>query len=438
MEPDDERENNPLDSLDGDLEVIEVPIKSDPASKNDTVSRPQPTQNKKSSPEDKLWTKDFLIITLVNFLLFCGFQFFPSSLPLYVKDLGASDMVLGWITGITTIAAILIRPFSGVIVDRFGRKGIFLFSLLIMIGVSFSLAFFPVVGIILLIRFVHGIGWGLATTATSTIASDVIPRKRFGEGMGYFSLSASLAMAIAPGIGISLFHSMGMTSISYLATGVLVGAFVLALFVQSKPLAQPPDEDKKRHRLHEGIFEKNAIFPAIIVAFVTASYGSVVTFVAIFAEAQGVEGIGLFFTVYAVVLLIARPILGRIVDQRGARSVVLPGVIALALALALLSFADSLVFFLACAAILGFGFGASQSGLQTMAIGRAPAHRRGAANATFFIGFDVGLGIGSITSGLMVGLTGYAGMYLLYALLPLIAAAIFIVASRKSESSVKE
>lgn len=408
-----------VENSDG-LDVIEIPIETASQRKEGLQDNQTEVDSKAAT---KLWTKDFLVITLINFMLFCGFQFFPSSLPLFIKELGAPDSVIGWVTGLTTISALIIRPFGGMILDRFGRKGIFLLSLLIMIGVSFSYAFFPIVGVILLIRFIHGVGWGLATTATSTIATDVIPRKRFGEGMGYFSLSASLAMAIAPGVAIMLFHSAGMTSISFLATGVLICALLLAIIMKYQPVAKPEnDSSKKRFQL----FEKSAAFPSAVVFFVTASYGAIVTFVAVYASEQGIFDIGWFFTIYAVALLITRPFLGRIVDKRGARAVVLPGVIALSAGLVILSFSTSLLLFLASAVVYAFGFGACQSGLQTLAIASSPPDKRGIANATFFTGFDGGLGFGCIISGIVVTAVGYATMYLLFALLPIIAGILFV------------
>lgn len=380
-----------------------------------------------------LWTRDFIAITVVNFLLFCGFQFFPSSLPLYAKELGVTDDVIGWITGLTTLSALVIRPLAGRILDRLGRKGIFFLSLVIMIFISFSYSVFPFVAIIFLLRFFHGIGWGMATTSTSTIATDVIPRKRFAEGMGYFSLSASLALAIAPGISIELFHSAGMPIIAYAATGVLVCALILAMNIRFKPI---PHTAKHRPEGINSLFEKRSYFPTVVMFFITASYGAIVTFVAVYADAQGVASIGLFFTVYAVVLLVSRPFLGRLVDRKGASWTVLPGILSIICALILLSFSSSLMPFLATAVLYGFGFGATQSGLQMLAVAKIEPERRGTANATFFTGFDGGIGFGAIISGLVVSLVGYSSMYLLFAIPPFIALVLYVLGIWRKKSEL--
>ena len=111
--------------------------------------------------KQQLWTKDFILIAAVNFLVFSSLQTLPFVLPVYLQTLGADDTVLGWVTAITTISALLIRPFCGIILDRFGRKGIFLAGIAFMGLASASFAFIPIVGIILAMRFVHGLAWGI-------------------------------------------------------------------------------------------------------------------------------------------------------------------------------------------------------------------------------------------------------------------------------------
>ena len=354
---------------------------------------------------------------------------FPTTLPLFAKDLGASDSILGWVTGIATVAALLVRPVSGAILDRFGRKGIFIIGILIMIGVSFSFAFFPVVGIILAIRFVHGIGWGIASTAASTIASDVIPKKRFGEGIGYFGLSASLALAFAPGISVTLFHSIGMQNISFIAAAILVVTLLLSLVIRYKPV----ERSKPGENVKIALFEKKSILPSAVIFFVTATYGAIVTFSALLAQERGItEGFGIFFTVYALALLVSRPAFGKLTDMKGPAFAVVPGLIFLLTALVLLSSSDSLIMFAVSAVLYGIGFGALQSSLQAMAITSAPQERRGAANATFYTGFDAGIGLGSILAGIIATAVGYANMFLVITLFPLLGAIFFAVVALRN------
>lgn len=384
----------------------------------------------KRPTSQKLWTRDFIAITIVNLLIFLGFQLFPSALPLYASELGAPDSLLGWITGLTTISALLIRPFSGALLDRFGRRIILLVGIVAMILTSFSFVFFPFVLSFLVLRFIQGLSWGVANTAASTVASDVVPRTRFGEGIGFFSLSGSLALAVAPALAITIFYAAGMKVTALLATGVLTIAFIIALTLKCYRSGTKP-EGGSRVKL----IERASILPSCIVFFVTATYGAIVTFVAIYAAQKGIDNIGLFFTVYAVALIISRPAFGRLVDTDGVSFAVLPGLAFLFMSMVLLSLAHSLLSFLACAALYGIGQGATQSGLQTLALNSVPGERRGAANATFFTGFDAGIGLGSIASGFVAVAFGYSSLFLIYAALPLIGGLIFVAAQFKERRS---
>ncbi|MEG0419201.1 MFS transporter, partial [Gordonibacter sp.] len=375
-------------------------------------------------PKGTLWTKDFVLITVVNLLIFSSWQAFPFVLPVYMQSLGAPDAVLGLVTAVTTVSALLIRPFCGMILDRFGRKGIFLSGIVFMGLASICFEFIPMVGAILALRFVHGLAWGITSTSSQTVATDIIPPKRFGEGMGLFALSASLALAIAPGLALELFDWQGITPVIILAVGTLVLAFAFASFLRYRPIERHPTFSMRN------LIERSSVLPSVIVFFLTACYGALVTFLAIHASAQGVNNIAPFFTAYAIAVALSRPLLGKMVDHRGYALVLVPGLLLMIAALVLLSKADSLTLFVLTAFLYGAGFAACHSTLQTMAVANVEPQHRGAANATFLIGFDSGIGVGSAVSGLIVAVLGYADMYLCFAVLPLVSAAIFFAFAR--------
>jgi MFS family permease len=151
------------------------------------------------------------------------------------------------------------------------------------------------------------------------------------------------------------------------------------------------------------------------------SYGAVVSFIALYAEERQVQNIGLFFTVYAIALLVSRPYFGRLADQKGNSFAVIPGIAAILGAMVILYFAHSLSIFLFAGFIYGLGFGAVQPSLQAMAVRNVEPSRRGAANATFFLGFDLGIGIGSILWGMVAQVAGY-GLIYIWAMVPVMIA----------------
>lgn len=380
-------------------------------------------ENRRMNNKNELWTKNFILITLVNLLLFMSFQLFPSALPPYIKSLGAPDSALGWITGITTIATLLIRPFTGIALDKFGRKGIFLTGLAAMLISAAAYRFSQAIGIILAVRFFHGVAWGAANTACNTVAADNIVKERFGEGMGFFSLSGSLALALAPALSLSV----GMRAVVWLALGFSAVSLILALSVRYERMEALGGGAPKRRTP----YEKAAIPASAIVFLIMTGHGAVLTFLALYGKQRGVDGAGLFFTVYAVCMLLSRPFLGKLVDRFGFGAGIWPSIALLPISLLLLSVSDTLPLFLLSAAPFGVGMGAAQTSLQTMAVVNAPKNRTGAANATFFTGFDGGIGFGAIVSGWIAAAVGYGGMFAVVAAFPVAAGALYFVVSKR-------
>lgn len=381
----------------------------------------------------KIWTKDFIGITIINLLIFMGFQMLLPTLPLYVKSLGGADSAIGWITGLTTISALIIRPVSGVAVDKWGRKVILLAGIGLIIAVTLSYWLFPYVGVILAIRFLHGFGWGAASTSSNTVATDVIPKERFGESMGFFSLSSGLAMALAPGLGLALFARGDASNLMFTSAGFGVIAFCLALFFRYRTVERQQIATKKA-----AVFETASILPAIVMFFVSAAYGSIVSFLSIYALEKGIANIGLYFFVYAAAMLVTRPIFGRLVDRLKFSIAMYPGLILLIIAMVILSQASTMLSFLFVALLFGVGFGAVQSSLQTLAVIYAPKDRLGAANATFFTGFDGGIGFGSIVAGVVSSVLGYNWMYLTFAIFPALAGILYFFTSGKNKKTEKQ
>lgn len=366
--------------------------------------------------EQSIWTKELIIITVINLLLFLGFQMLLPTLPIYVKSLNAKDSIIGWITGFATISSLLIRPFSGIALDRFGRKRVLVSGICLIILVTLAYKWFPIVGVILVIRFLHGFGWGASSTASNTIATDVIPKNRLGEGMGLFSLSTSLAMALGPGIGLTLMDSFNIRALTLVSASFGASALILSYFIRY-PVVQKQEVVKVR----TSPYERSSILPSIIMFFVSSSYGSITGFISLYALEREIANIGVFFMVLAGIMILSRPFFGRLIDRLGFNAAMYPGLISLAGAMILLSQASTMQIFMIAAFLYGIGFGAVQSCLQTMSVIYAPKDRFGAANATFFTGFDGGIGFGSIIAGITASAWGYSRMYLVFSLFLLIA-----------------
>ncbi|WP_312612016.1 MFS transporter [Oscillibacter sp.] len=388
-------------------------------------------KNAEFQKREPLWTRDFILISIASLFITMGFQMLLPVLPVFSAELGGSDSWAGLVVGIFTISAVLMRPVAGRLLDKQGRRGVFILGLIVFLVCVVAYNWTSTIFVLLILRFIHGFGWGASSTASSTIASDIIPKSRLGEGMGYFGLTSTLAMAIAPALGLEVLSGYGFNAVFYISAGVVFISIFIALPIKyHKPdmLAKSDSDGPGKTE----IFEKSAILPAVVIFFITMTYGAIVSFIALYADQRQVENIGLFFTVYAVALLISRPYFGRLTDRKGTAFAVLPGIICVILSMSCIYFANSLLAFLMAGFIYGIGFGAIQPALQAMSVRKVDNTRRGAANATFFLGFDLGIGAGAILWGIIAEHFGYQFIYLL-AIIPAIAGALIYIRSiRKS------
>lgn len=365
--------------------------------------------NTQSAPKvDKIWTRDFVFICLANFFVFLGFQMTLPTIPLFLKDLGGSDQLVGVVVGIFTFSALLFRPYAGHALESKGRAFVYMTGLAIFVLSIGTYAFIASIGLLFVVRIVQGIGWGFSTTAGGTIATDLIPPKRRGEGMGYFGLSGNLALAFGPALGLTL---VGIISFSQLF--LICAAFGLIALIFSSQIRYKKVEksEQKTTTVKFDIFEKTALKPSLLLFFITTTFGGIATFLPLYAIEQDVAGIQLYFLVYAIFLMISRTFAGRIYDKSGHIYVFLPGASFIFIAMLLLAWLPSTAVMLVAAGFYGLGFGSVQPALQAWSVEKAPNNRKGMANATFFSFFDLGIGLGAIVFGQLAFVFGYGSIY---------------------------
>lgn len=329
-------------------------------------------------------------------------------LPLYVESLGIGEELIGLIAGVFTISAVLIRPPVGYALDCRGRRGIYLAGLAIFVLTVFSYRWAVTVAWLIGLRLLQGLGWGASTTAAGTIVADVVPSSRRAEGMGYYGVFPTLAMAVAPTLGLAMAERYPFNLVFTISSGLGLLALLLATQISAR-LA--PNCHGPRPFSWADLAEPKAFKAGLVMFFLTLCYGGVVTFISLYAEQRGVNNIGPYFAAYAVSLMIIRPLAGRVADTRGHGPVVIPGIVVVAIAMVALALADSLGLFLLAGCLNGLGMGLAQPSLQAITVEGVAPQRRGAANATFFIAFDLGIGIGAMLWGVVAAQWGYPAVY---------------------------
>lgn len=385
------------------------------------------TQQEEQQPGNtRLFTRNFILIALVNFAAFTAFQMTNNGMPVYLSKLGASDIQVSLTLTLVTLSALFVRPIAGLILDSFGRKGTLLVGLLVTLTTTFIYSVFPLVGIILALRIVHGIGWGFSSTSCSTIVADILPRRRFAEGMGWYALGISLSVAVGPALSLYLIEAVSPDAMIYASAGCLILAFMMSLLVENTATIERKPFSLSSVSLNN-LVDRGALMPAAAIFLVNMGFASVTAFIAVHAISQGVENVSLYFMVYAVVNLVSRPIVGRIIDTTGFFVPSVLGFLSVGVTLGIIGMADNLFMFCMAGVFGGIGLGAVMSALQTMAVASVPANRKGIASSTYLIGLDGGLCVGSLICGALASMLGYSGMFLAVALFPVAACALFVL-----------
>ncbi|KAB2336206.1 MFS transporter [Cytobacillus depressus] len=390
--------------------------------------------------KERLWTKDFIIVSLINFLLtLVFFSLIVTIAPYAVEKFDASTSVAGLVSSIFVIGVLIGRLVTGRKIQDAGSKKI-LFTGLILFIITTALYFTAIhLPILLLNRFLHGFALGVASTAVGTIIAQIIPKNRRGEGIGYYSLSTILASAIGPLVGIQ-FTQYGDYSMVFIFNLILSFLCLLISFTLKIPVFQSIKEnpEKADHGFKISNFLEPMAIPISIVGLVIGfCYSGVMSFLTFYTkEIQLVEAGSFFFLVYAIIIILSRPFTGRLMDLKGANIVVYPCLIIFSAGMVLFSQAHSGFVLLLAGALIGLGYGNFNSIAQATAIKVTASHRLGLATSTYFILYDVGLGTGPYLLGFLAPIFGYRGLFLAIAFVALLSIVLYYYLYGRKEREI--
>lgn len=361
-----------------------------------------------------LVTRKFLLLCTAAFFQMFSFQLLLPVVPLYLLDIGGTESQVGLLFGITAGSALLLRPLTGWIADRYGRKPLFLVG---NIGFLISMALYPLARSLfplLAVRSFQGAGLSATSTAGSTMVADLAPSTRRAEAMGIYGVAINIASALAPLLGATLAIGIGFNAV-FLVGGLIAGVGIFFSWILREP-TRPQDASPP----HFSLVSRDAFFPAAIAICVFVPIGVVLSYVAVFADREGLGNPGLFFLPYSVTLVFVRLLAGRISDRYGRVPVLFPALIALIAALVVMAAAEHVLVLLLGAVLLGIGFGTAHPTILAMVVDRAPAGRQGTSMSTLIGSFDLGIGGGSMVAGVLVATAGLRGIFLLACCAPML------------------
>jgi MFS family permease len=368
---------------------------------------------------ERLWTRSFISMTVGMFFLFTAFYMLYPTLPLFIKQMGGNESFVGLAMGAFMLSAVAFRPLIGGFLDRFGRRPFILWGLSFFAVIMYLYNLVDGLIALMILRVLHGMSWGVTTTAIMTAVTDLIPANRRGEGMGWSGLAMTLAMAIGPLFGIWISEHLSFQSLFIVAVVLSIAA--LFLIMSSKMNFTPQKGTKKID-----LFEKSVLPVTAVVFFLFIAYGGLTTFVPLFANSISVNS-GTFFLVYAATLVLVRPLGGRLSDRYSEKYVIVPTLIITILSLCVLSFSTSLLGVLVSAVLYGIGFGSAQPVLQAAIIRMVKPERSGVANASFSTATDLGIGLGAILLGWVSEHTSYRIVFFASALSVVFSLLVFTI-----------
>ena len=385
--------------------------------------------------DEKIFTKSFFLV--FGALLFTALVMYTlmSTVTEYATSMGSTATVAGLVSGIYIFGGLCSRIYSGNALERIGWKR----TAMIFMSIHFlsCLLYFIVndVTLLLVVRFIHGIGFGASANAIVTIASDVLPKSRFGEAFGYFMLGTTIAVGLGPYLSGILYDSVGSQG-CFLAAGIFSAlALVFIYFVDVS--AHDPGVNRKGEIIEdtstgiEKVFERGAIPVSLFTALTSLGYVSILSFYRLYAAEVNMSGIfSWFFIIYSIVLVASRPIAGRIQDTHGDMIICVVGIVAQSMGLFLIAFAPSAVTVVVCAVCAALGFGTLNSACTTIVTRNTPENRRSYAVSTFFIFCDATMGFGPALLG-SFAVNGYAPIYYIASLITLLALPICVYSLRK-------
>lgn len=361
----------------------------------------------------RLWTPEFLSMSGSNFLLFISQYIMIAALPIYIMDsLGGGELEAGMAMTFFQIGTVTARPLAGRLIDGIDKRRLLRIVAVLFIVIMGAFLVLPGLMGIYGLRLAHGALFAVATTAAAALAVLVLPPERKGTGIGYFALSTNLAMVVGPMLGLLIIGGLGARVMFAFLTACAVLAAVLLLWRKLPDEIMQPSRRRRKGLSLRDFFERRSVPAAFLGGLVFFVYGGVLTFLPLYARSLGMqEETSLFYAVFAAVIVVSRPLIGRMFDRFGPDATVWPGFVAFGLGMVLLGSVESLVGLFVAAAVLGLGFGALSPAFQTLAVTSAPPARSGVATATYFWSLDISVGLAAVLLGFVATACGYSFLY---------------------------
>ncbi|MDR1801455.1 MAG: MFS transporter [Lachnospiraceae bacterium] len=355
---------------------------------------------------DRIWNPLFTKLFIANACMYLSQQMMNSLVSKYADFLGAAATIVGLVSSIYALTALIFKIVAGPVIDTYNKRIILTITMGIMALAFLGYGISGNIPMLLSSRLVQGIGQAFTSTCCLALAADTLPKAKFGSGIGIYSMAQAASQAVGPALALFLLDILGYQMTFFVGCAIMIFAAVLAFRV-----VVPYTRTKKLTLNFKSIIAKNAVMPASMIFLLSLTYFVINSFLIVYAGKLKIEHIGYYFTVYAGCMLITRPLVGKLTDKFGLIKVMVPALFCFALSFVIISYSKTLWGFLLAALISSFGYGVCVPSLQTLTMKSVTAAERGAGSSTNFVGTDLGSLVGPIIAGWVAEQVGYQYMW---------------------------
>jgi len=385
------------------------------------------------SEKKTLWSRNYILLLLANLAVYFGFYLLSPVIQLQAQLVGGGSLEVSLVVGAFAVSSLIFRVLGGNISDIWGEKPIALVGLIMMFITIFALKFVPAAGLVLF-RFLQGIGWGMASASLATAASHIVSKEYLGRGMGYFSLTAIIAISFSPIFSILLMNNYGFSAVVTVSVTLIAISGLIFLAVPRRRVSR----SGKRPTVNlSNVIEKRALFPSLLEFLMILPASGMISMLAIYARVIDYQDIWIFYVGFSAMSMLTRPFIGKIYDTRGHREIVILGGLAMIGGFIILAFARTTIPLILSAVFYGLGYGALHPTFQAWAVSTVEPSRKGAASGTFLSSMDLGYAIGSYMLVHFAAGYGFTKMYLyspVFIVVLLIVYVGYLVSRRKASA----
>ena len=380
--------------------------------------------------KETIWSKNYIMVLLC--VMFAAFTHmaFTAIIPVHVLACGGSTALAGWMTTGLTVACVITRVLFGPLIDRLGRKKIFVLGAALFAINTLAYCFVDSLSGLFVLRVLNGVSQGIYFSVPATIIADNMPKNRLVDAMGFFGVASALTSAVAPSVGLWLYEQFGIDMFYIACTATALIAMLFAALVTEKYKAVPKAGGRVRLGI-SSILELSVLVPSIAGMFIMLSNSSVSNFLLTCGLARGIAGISAFFTIYNIVVIVTRLVTGRLADKFGRRPMIALGALLTTVGTAIIAAAQGMALMGVASVLLGVGITLFNQLMQATVLQSVPDSRRGVANATYSLMQDAGTGFGAPLWGTTVEMVGYGWTYLLSAVAAAIGCAVHLLHREK-------